>query len=139
VQYQSAQSTPLFRVLVSEESPRTSYISIVITTADGQDSELQNIYSFAPLAPQDQVLDKARTAYLKATGAISDESKESKESVEDTSNGKRKDAAGEDCPVYVSSFFLLIVRFNHITFPLNIFHPGNIIREEADSIAATRK
>jgi len=39
---------------------------------------------------------------LKATGAISDESKEVKESKEDdTSNGKRKDAVGEDCPVLV--------------------------------------
>ena len=72
--------------------------------ANGQDSELQAVYSFAPPAPQDQVLDKARTAYLKATGAISDELKEAKDAKEDeTSNGKRKDAAGEDCPVYVFS------------------------------------
>jgi hypothetical protein len=61
---------------------------------------LQTVYSYAPPAPQDQVLDKARTAYLKATGAISDELKE------DGSNGKRKDAVGEDCPVYVPSLRL---------------------------------
>jgi hypothetical protein len=64
---------------------------------------LQNIYSYAPPAAHDQVLDKARTAYLKATGAISEEPNELKELIEDTSNGKRKDAVGEDCPVYVSS------------------------------------
>lgn len=107
--------------------------------ANGQDSELQNIYSFAPPAAHDQVLDEARTAYLKATGAISGESKELKESIEDTSNGKRKDAVGEDCPVYVSSFFPLIFLCNYITSPLNISHLGNIIRDKADSIAATRK
>jgi len=37
---------------------------------------------------------------LKATGAISDELKKAKDAKEDeTSNGKRKDAVGEDCPV----------------------------------------
>jgi hypothetical protein len=103
VQYQSAQSTPLFRILVSEESTCKSQLSPPFPgeRTNGQDSELQNIYSFAPPAAHDQVLDKARTAYLKATGAISDETKESKEPIGDTSNGKRKDTIGEDCPVYV--------------------------------------
>jgi hypothetical protein len=78
--------------------------------AKGQDSELQTIYSYAPSAPQDQVLDKARTAYLKAAGVISDEVKELKElKKDDTSNGKRKDAVGEDCPVYVPLPFLLLL------------------------------
>ena len=67
---------------------------------NGQDSELQAVYAFAPPAPYDHILDKARTAYLKATGAIADESKEAKESrQDDSSHGKRKDAVGEDCPV----------------------------------------
>jgi len=102
VQYQSTQSSPLFRILVSEKSTCKFQLSppSLEKRANGQDSELQTVYAFAPLAPQDQVLDQARTAYLKATGAITDELKEPKESKEDeTSNGKRKDAVGEDCPV----------------------------------------
>jgi hypothetical protein len=58
---------------------------------------LNAVYAYAPPAPQDQVLDKARTAYLKATGVIADESKKVKE--DDGGNGKRKDSVGEDCPV----------------------------------------
>jgi hypothetical protein len=94
-------------MLVSEESTCKSQLSPPFPgeRANGQDSELQTIYSFAPPAAHDQVLDKARTAYLKATGAISDETKESKDLKEDDgSNGKRKDAVGEDCPVYVPVF-----------------------------------
>jgi len=63
---------------------------------------LNAIYAFAPPAPQSQlqVLDQARTAYLKATGAISDEAKSSeKKRSEEGGGGKRKDAVGEDCPM----------------------------------------
>ena len=81
-----------------------------MSLADTQDSELQSVYSFAPPAPYDQILDKDRTAYLKATGAISDEPKEAKEPTEDdTSNGKRKDAVGEDCPVLVPPLIHLLI------------------------------
>ena len=88
--------------MVPEKSTCKSQLSLLFLQerANGQDSELQAVYAFAPPVPQDQVLDTARTAYLKATGAISDESNEAKESKEDeTSNGKRKEAVGEDCPV----------------------------------------
>lgn len=72
---------------------------MVNASTDRQDSELHTIYAFAPPAPPEQVLDKARTAYLKATGAIPDEAPSEREICAE--GGKRKEAVGEDCPVYV--------------------------------------
>ena len=86
------------------------------------------IYAFAPPAPQSQlqVLDQARTAYLKATGAISDEAKSSeKKRSEEGGGGKRKDAVGEDCPVYVSLISSLVFFYLCLHFDLAIFSSGS--------------
>jgi hypothetical protein len=66
---------------------------------------LQAVYEYAPPSAmgsyQDQVTKRAREAYMKAINpqpALEEEVKVKEEIAENT---KRKEAVGEDCPVYV--------------------------------------
>jgi len=85
-----------------------------------QESELQVVFEYAPPSAQGayQIPNKAREAYMKAINphaSVEEPIKEKEE--EDGVNPKRKEAIGEDCPVYVTppgpcflSLFFLVLK-----------------------------